>query len=316
MPIIPLLPGPAARGLANYNDLLTDVSFALVEQVVNTILGSPVVPGINTITPPSMVGIYPGCQLIARASSADAPGTVDEVVIVTSTTATTFTASYLQNHVATDALQGPTFSSGQLDHPLFTQPEMFKYAEDVQNDFMLRVRPIYAVATVNLTTNQPTYPTPVDAIQVERIAIAGRELNNVAQSDIDWLDPAWMRLSVPQVDAWYQDNLGLQTFGVAPPPQTNLTAELLYSQKTPISTLLTLLSPFLIPDIMVFILKYGILARAWSKDGEQKDLARAAACQQTYDMFVMISQKFLMGVNARMNRVDETVEPLITAMKK
>ena len=316
MPIIPFPPGPVARGLLIVNDLLTDVSFALVEPVVSTILNTPVVvAGINTITPLSMVGICAGSEMIIRSSVLDAPNQPDEAVLVTSTTATTYTASFLYPHVATDAVQGAMFPSGQLDHPLFNQQEMFKYVIDVQNDFLLKVKPLYVVGTVNLTTNQPTYPVPTDSIQIERIAVEGRELYNVAQSDVDWVDPAWMQLSI-KVDSWYQDNLNFATFGISPPPPTNLVAELFYSQKLPLNTTITVLSPLLVPDVMVWILKYGILARAWSKDGEQRDLARAAAAQQIYDMFVLVSQKFLMGVAARMNRSDETVEPVISAMKK
>jgi hypothetical protein len=316
MPIIPFPPGPTGRGLLIVNDLLTDVSYALVEKPVNTILNtSIIIAGVNTITPLSMVGIYPGCELIIRSSVLDPPNQPDEAVIVSSTTAGSFTAFFLYTHVATDAVQGATFPSGQIDHPLFTQSEMLKYVIDVQNDFLLKVKPLYVVGNVNLLTNQPTYAVPVDSVQIERIAIEGRELDNVAQSDVDWVDPAWMQLTTLP-NAWYQDNLDFETFGVSPPPSTNLLAELFYSQKLPMETTVTLLSPLLVPDVMVWILKYGILARAWSKDGEQRDLARAAATQQIYDMFVLVSQKFLMGVAARMNRSDETVEPVISAMKK
>lgn len=302
-------------GFLLVQDILSDVSFALLEPRVVTTLGTAVAAaGIGVCSPPSMAGIYPGAMLSVLLAAADLAGAESEVVTVISTTTTTFTAQFQFPHIATAVLKAPTFPSGQTDHPLFTQAEMLGYFADVQNDFLTRVRPIYAVGSAAMRPNIPVYAIPSDAIRVERIALAGRHLSNVAQHDIDWLDPAFAQSGVPQnPDYWYQDGIQVQSFGVAPTPQRQDTFELFYSQRA--GTTVSLLDNLFVPDVMGFVLKFGILARAWSKDGEQRDPARAQACQQMYDLMVMVAKKFLYGISGRMNREDETVEPLIGAAK-
>lgn len=298
-------------GLIRPIEVLIDVSYALVEPVVATQVnptGAPISPGTVTVTPGSMVGIYLGAQLIVGYQTAG-----EEIVIVTAVTATTFTAGFVNNHLATDPLFSAVFSSGQPDHPLFTQSEMLGYFADVQNDFLMKVRPVYRTGTVPLLSQQRIYANPSDAIQIERIAVAGVELFNVAQTDLDGLDPGWQQSSVPpNPQYWYQDGINL-SFGVAPVIQRNDTSELFYSQKA--GTVAGLLDQLLVPDAMTFILKYGILARCWSKDGEQRDPTRGKFCQSFYDLFCLICSKFMNGVNGRIQSAEESVEPALASMK-
>jgi hypothetical protein len=152
--------------------ILEDVSLALIETLVNTTLGTSVtLLGQTVVTPPSMVGIYSGAYLLVDT------GTDQEQITVSAVTATTFTAYFTLPHDASAPLVGATFPSGQTDHPLFTQNEILGYLADVQNDFLLKTRCIFGVtgtfsepANLALVAQQRFYAQPPMAIRVERVA--------------------------------------------------------------------------------------------------------------------------------------------------
>ena len=291
--------------------ILEDVSFALIDQVVNTSLSTGVGtigPGLNVpFGPPNTNYIYGGVTLLVGS------GSTQEVITV-QPSGGGFKANFSFAHAPTEALIGATFPSGQTDHPLFTQPEMLGYLADVQHDFLLKLRPVYKVTNLAVNAQQAIYANPSDAIRIERIAIQGMDLVPVSQTDLDWTDPAWMTPAASTPTSWFQDSINYQSYGLAPTPQVNNTAELMYAQRG-LDTLV-LNTPLLVPDPMTFILKYGVLARAWSKDGEQRDPARAAYCQKWYELMIYVCKKFLERVNTQMRNAEESVEPLISNLVK
>lgn len=295
-------------GVVIANDLAMDIGFALLEPCVNTTLGSIVAPGIRTITPPSMAGIYIGAQIVVGANGAP----TQEVVVVVSVTATTFTATFVNAHPAADTLTGCTFPSGVPESTLFTQAEILSYMADSQNDFLLQVRPIYAVVPLAITAGKGIYPAPPDAIRVERASIvnvaapSAVELWDTTQTDLDLESAGWPAGQGPT--SWYQDQLNTQTIGFGPPPQVGNTVSLMYSQKAVAP--LGLLSTFLVPDPMTVAIKWRTLALCLSKEGETRDPQRAAFAQQLYSMLCEICKKFMDGIDARMKAKEETVEPL------
>lgn len=289
-------------------DVMMDVAYALIEQPVDTTVnpfGGAILPGIQAVTPGSMLAIYTGATLVAGFGLAS-----EEVITVISVTVGTFTANFTKAHAATEPLVAPTFPSGSPDHSLFGIDEMLGYLADVQLEFLLKVRPIYVVGTAAMAANIPTYANPADAIRIERIALAGTDLMNVAQTDVDWLDAGNERAATsPRY--WYQDGINL-SYGLSPSPQRNDTVELFYSQKS--GSTVQLLDSLFVPDCMAFIVKWGVLARALSKEGEGRDLQRAAFAQRWFDLFCIISSKFLDGVQGRIKRDEDTVEPMLGKM--
>lgn len=292
--------------------ILTDVSFALVEDVVNTTLnplGGNVAAGVNVVTPGSMAGIYEEALLVIGAG-----GTI-EVVQVVSVTASTFTANFLKAHAAADPVFAPTFPSGQTDHPLFTQTEMLGYLAERQNEFLMRVRPVYADNQddpIEITAGTRIYAAPDDAIRMERVSIEGKELYETTQTDLDWKERTWQN-SARGPRYWYQDKVGVQQFGLGPPPKVGAEARVFYSQRG--GTALDFLTPLTVPDIMTYALKWGVLGMALSKDGEQRDDARAKYCQQRFDFTAFLAGKFMDGIMARFKQAEETVEPLVGAQR-
>lgn len=69
---------------------------------ISTTLGTVIVAGVRTVTPASMAGIYPGRRLSIGGAS--------EVIVVTSVTVTTFTATFANAHGSSDSVTA--FSQG------------------------------------------------------------------------------------------------------------------------------------------------------------------------------------------------------------
>ena len=293
------------------NDILIDVGLSLLEPMVNTTLnpaGGSLGPGIATATPGSMVGIYAGAIIAVGANGASG----QEAVTVTSVTSTTFTATFVNAHPNTEPITGMTFVSGIPESTLFNQAEVLGYMTDAQNDFLLKVRPIYTTAPLALTVGKKLYPAPADSIRVERVSIVNAaapsavELYNTSQTDLDLLEYSWNADGGPT--AWFQDQINTQTLGFGPPPRVGNTATVFYSQSAP--TTLGILSTFLLPDPMTVAVKWRTLAVCYSKDSEMRDPKKAAFAQQLYEMLVLICQKFMAGIDARMRTKEEMVEPL------
>jgi hypothetical protein len=282
-------------GTTVVNDVLYDIGLALIEVPVNTTLGTAVgAPGVATVTPPSMNGIYVGALLVAGIANSN-----QEVITVSSATATQFTATFANVHANTDPIKCATFSSGQGTHPLFTQTEMLAYITDVQNDFLLKVQPIIAVVSAfALSAGTRIYTQPSDCIRLERISIAGVELFDTSQSDLDMRDPGWGSQSGAPTH-WFQDQLNVTQFGLFKNPSTSPNASLWYAQRG--SNNLTLLDTLLVPDIFAHLVKWGILARVFAKDGECADPQRAQYAQKRYEFGIeMLALKFMgfMRMNA------------------
>ena len=293
------------------NDVMLDIGYALLQTPVNTTLGTNVSAGIATASPGSMVGIYMGAILVVGAN-----GNADqEAVTVASVTSSTFTATFANAHPNTDPILTATFPSGQTDNYLFTQAEVLGYLTDAHQDFLLKVRPIYATGSVTLQVGKKVYAAPSNSIRVEHASIVNttatpptaQHISNVAQTDLDLMQYAWEQSS-DRTEYWFQDQINTQTIGFGPIPQVGNNVSLFYSQNA--ITALTLTSNFLVPDPMTVALKWRVLSVCYSKDGEMRDPRKAAFAQQFYDMLVLASQKFMAGVSARAKTEEETVEPL------
>lgn len=305
--------------------ILEQVSYVLIDDVINTFInpaGGQVNVGTNTVAPGNMLGIYVGAMLVAGGSNS-------EVITVLSTTATTFTAVFVFAHGNMDPLTGATFPAGQADGTqLYTQEEILGYLADAQEEFLLRVQPVYEFddSSTTLTTGTRTYAQPADCIRLERISVLkgdpndptdpylGVELYDVSQTDLDWADASWPGdTTKPFPKYWYQDNVGNGKFGVGPLPQVNIGARLAYSQNG--SPTIGLLDDLLVPDVMIHALKYGVLAKCFDKDGEQRDVSRAQYCQGRFDFIALLAGKFMNGTTARVKDDGESVEPLLAAQK-
>jgi hypothetical protein len=304
-------------------DLMEDIALALVEPLVNTLLGKNVAPGNSlpqTMVPPSMVGIYSGALLLA--------GTVENIeqITVLTVTSDSFTAVFKNQHYASEYLVGSTFPSGQIDHPLFTQQEILGYIADVQNEFLLKTRSIYGVTgtfseppDIEVEVGNRFYAQPEQAIRVERIFSLvldpGIDLYETTQSDLDLGDYAWPATPGPP-SQWFRDQIDTGIFGVYPNPNVTGSLELWYSKRGPLGNagVLTLLSTLLIPDVMVHYVKYGVLSLCWGKDGESHNPLRAEYCQKRFDLGIVLVNRFMEGIGIQAQPKDgKTFSPMAIA---
>ena len=230
-----------------------------------------------------MVGIYVGATLVVGRGTPNL-----EAVTVTAVTPSSFTAIFANTHTSIDTVNGATFSSG-----LFTQTEMLEYLYNTQNDFLVKVRPVFAAAT-QVLSGARYYSQPASAIRIERISSSGKAWQNTSQLSLDMDNSNWQ--ADHQSDdpkAWFQDEIGINQFGLWPLIDIGgLIANIWYSQKD-LDSGIVFLTPFILPDIFTMYLKYGVLARAFSKDGEQRDDLRAKFCQKRFDFGVMLARMFL-----------------------
>lgn len=270
-------------------DIMSDVGYALLEPNVNTTLGTTINPGIAvTVTPPSMTAIYPGAMLIVGS------GESREVVTVASVTATTFTAPFQQAHASTDVLTGTTFPSGYPEKQTLTQESALNFISDAQNDFLLRVRPIFSTQLLELTNGNRIYDQSDDAIRVERVSIDEKLVFGCSQRDLDLEDPAWVaNRGTPR--RWYQDETGTAKLGVSPLPDKGLLADCWYSQRG--AATLTIDEDLLVPPIFAHAVKWGALARIWGCDSEIRDPQRAAYAAKRVDLLVALAHRFMDGIS-------------------
>lgn len=288
------------------NQILVDCSYVMIEKFCNTTVANvaPYGPGLAvSITPASMVGIYPGALLVLGSSAVNV-----EVVNVVSVAGASFTANLNNQHQPGEILYGATFPSGQPTAPLYTQLEMLAYLADVQNDFLLKTHCLCATIDQAITTGNRFYALPPDAIRVERISLHGLELWPTAQADVD--------MSGVDVNAgdglrsWFYDENPntsvagtLPTFGLVELPQVNDTIRLWYTQHGFHS--LALNDQLLVPDPLTYILKYGVLARVFSKDGDQRDPQKADYCQRRYDFDTKLVQIFMGEMEATLGKQEQ-----------
>jgi hypothetical protein len=276
-------------------DILQDVSFALVEPYVSTALtGAVSAPGSQTVGIGSTVGLYVGAVLLVNRG-----GSTQEVITLTAVAGGTITAVFANTHASGEAVTGATFPSGQPDKPLFTVPEMLGYLIDVENDFLLKTRCMYSFQSgISLVNYQRFYARPASAIRIERV-VNGRNyaMKNTSQESQDLLDYGWEPAQSDFPTRWYEDSIGDSNFGISPQPNAGGTMNVWFSQKDT-NYALTIASTLLVPDICEHYMKYGVLARSFAKDGEQRDDFRAKYCQSRFDLGVHLVVHFMKGIEA------------------
>jgi hypothetical protein len=273
------------------NDVLTEMSYHLVEPVVSTTVTSDIPAGTVTAPVGSTDGIYVGAMLIVGT------GGVQEVVTVSAVGVNNFTATFAFAHPAGNLVFAATFPVCQTIDPFFTQQEMLNYVANAQNDYLVRVPFIYTTVAQNFVSTQRTGTMPDDTIQIERISYNGKALREQSQTSMSMLNPGWNQQAAMAPTIWYEDRTGYMTYGLDRVPLNAFSVNLLYAQRD--SGVLALTDGFLLPDPFLTYVKYGALAQAFAKDGEQKDSERAKFCQGRFDTGVKIGLQFYKNMMAQ-----------------
>lgn len=351
-------------------DVLVEMSYHLVEQVVNTILqtvlsqerlpngGFTLVVALRDSR-----WLYVGASVIIGFGNSNA-----EVAAVTSLNddgSVAFAAA--QAHIVGEVVLGATFPSQQATDPLFTQDEMLGYLSRAQNEMLAMCPVSYALVDTELVPNQNFQPTPPQTIELNRVAVASyaadlislsrsagvvtaqakgphnlgagstltvlsddatfagsvqvatvpgpnvltfpqagadatvlggtlaylSRLYETTQAELNMTDRTWRGDSTAAPTAFYQDRTGLYRWGVNTAPASALPAELLISQRDVDS--LGMLDGFLVPDMLLHLVKYRALGYVLSKDGAESDPSRAEYCNQRFQRGLAAVNRYLVG---------------------
>jgi hypothetical protein len=280
-------------GLLYAKDILADASKVLLDPIVNTTLSGSVTAPFTIFRSTIFTdtdSCYIGAMLIVDFGNLN-----QEIVMLTPPLLAfpndPFSVGFAKTHAAGAPVYAPTFPTGQTDHPLYTQSEMLQYLADAQNDFLLQTRMIYAEAIINASIGTRAYAQPSDAIRVERVEANGEELFATATADLDMEDPGWQADTGGALSHYFLDELNTGQFGVKPLPSQPTPMTLWYSQRAPATMQLT--DSFLVPDSFTRYLRCGVLWRAFSKDGEQRDPLRSEFYKKRYEFGVVLAQRFM-----------------------
>jgi hypothetical protein len=273
-------------GYLTANSVLTDISFTLVEPVVNAQFSAPVTVGQVVAVPTSMTGIYQGAMLVVGA------GASLEIVTVAFVSGLTFGATFTKAHATSEPIVGATFPTCQTQDEFFTQSEALTYLAEAQNDYLSRVKCVFNTVTQSFKGTQTIQPYPLDCIQLQRVAVNNVALREQPQSSLDLIQPNWAQSGFGNPKIWYEDRTGYLNYGVWPSPGNAFNAEVLYAQRDTVP--LGLNDGFLLPDPFVTsYIKYGCLAKMFAKDGQQADPSRTKFFTQRFESGIEVGAKFL-----------------------
>jgi hypothetical protein len=149
--------------------LLCEISYHVLEPVLQTTLTQNSSVGPETVTIGSTLGIYVGAQIIVDANTPN-----QEAVTVTAfVPGTSITATFANSHNSGASVFGPTFSTQAIaGDPFFTQSEVLGYLSRAQNEFLARVPCIFQFFYQSIAYGQIYQSTPSTCIEIERIALA------------------------------------------------------------------------------------------------------------------------------------------------
>lgn len=152
---------------------------------------------------------------------------------------------------------------------------------------------VFEVASV------PT-PSSITYVQIadDGVATGGAilyfaRLYETTQAELSMSNRNWRNSFVNIPQTYFEDRTGLYKFGIGGKPSSNFPVELLMGIRD--TDTLGLLDGFLVPDMLVYILKYGTLAEIFAKDGVQQDPTRAAYCRQRFERGIAATNRFLNG---------------------
>lgn len=309
---------PPVQGVGSLiaNDILTDVSYALFQPVVNaSVPAGGIAVGAQTV-PVWDRAMYIGAQLLVGALG----GNLEVVTITAAVPGTSFTATFVNLHNSGEPIVGATFPVQSVaGDPMFEQAEMLVYLSNAVNDFLLRCPLAYEIDdTISVGPSQPIAALPADCMQPVRIApfnilssggfgdggfgdggFGGGDdviiflfpLRETSQSNLDGTNYRWSQDAASVPYAYYRDKIGLQNFGVYPRANNILSTEIIYKQRQ--AQVMGLADGFIVPDPFLIYVKARTLEFAYSKDGEQRAPGMAKFWNGRYEMGVKISNMFL-----------------------
>ncbi len=268
---------------------LTDISFLLIEPVVNTAApAGGISAGVQTVNAWD-ASMYVGAYILVGVLGGDL-----EVVEITATVpGTSFTATFVNAHAAAEPIYAPTFPvQNTAGDPFFNQGEMLGYISDAMNEFLLRVPLVYAVTnSISMPPTTQFTSLPADCMMPVRVAAFGIGLRETSQSNLDGVDSRWQMETGNPPLVYYRDKIGLNQVGVWPVQSNQTPLQVIYQQRS--AQFLHMADGFNIPDVFIPTIKAKVLNYAYSKDGEMSSPGLAKWWDEQYEAGVRIASVLL-----------------------
>jgi hypothetical protein len=281
----------AGVGYLIANDILTDCSYALIEPPVNTVVpGGGIAAGAQTVNVFDLA-MYVGAQILVGVLGGD----LEVVTITAVVVGASFSAVFVNTHVAGEPIVGATFPVQQSSDPFFTQNEMLSYLSNAVNDFLSSCPLAIAVSTaVAVAPTAQNAALPADCQKPTRVGAYGVPLRETSQANLDSMDFRWNQKAASGPYCYFRDKTGLQQLGIFPRANNTTPLEIVYEQRG--AQNVALADGFILPDPFMVYVKYRVLEYAYSKDGEQRNPGLAKYYSGRYTAGVKISQMILEAV--------------------
>ena len=179
---------------------------------------------------------------------------------------------------------------------LWTRDEVIDYLNERLDAFVKATHLKVAIEDIAIVPNTGRYSLPADWIATVRVYYTPdsgqkKALGKSSGWEADHGIPTWPTAATPKL---YMDaETPTLTIQIAPTPNTDGDIEVIYIANNTQITADGATLPY--ADEFCYIVKYGILADMFSKVGRAHDPARAAYCQQRFDLGVEATRILLQG---------------------
>lgn len=187
------------------------------------------------------------------------------------------------------------------DGTYWNQSEVDTWLNEAQNDFALRTLCVRSSDPITgLATGNPIATLPSNTIRVLRVTFNGKFIYRENEPRLDRIDPNWMSATAGATKAFLYGNEGTTKIRLHPAPDASAVAG--SYKATVVKIPVTLVAD---TDVSTIPLEYHpslvfyALARAFLKDGDQRNTQKSADFLKLYEDQVSLASDF---VNASLNK--------------
>lgn len=202
----------------------------------------------------------------------------------------TITVADLIAEIATMVLEPATLDCGSL----WSADEVISYINYTQKEFIRQAQMLKRSDSQSTLSGQSLYPSHPLSMQIDRITYGNVPLLETDQHFLDKDDPKW-RTKSGRPRKYHLDHLPLKRFELDRKPTTSTALLNVVSTSLP-SDVSLLTDRLMVPDYCAMYIKFGVLERMLSRQGEAQDLMRSEYCHNRF-MFGAELFKKLMASN-------------------
>jgi len=198
----------------------------------------------------------------------------------------------IQYHMIEAPDLGVTWADG-----IWTAAEVLGYANQRQARF-LKEAPVLLGRAEIINSSALAQPLPEDWMLTYRLVWKDddgtrTQLPRVDHRELDLALSTWPTGTAAKPQVYADTDMATQTIHVAPIPTNGGEFEITYVAVPPLLDGTT--EPFMVPDMFVPAVKYGIMADMFGKNGRVHDTERAAYCEMRFQEGVIAANVMVRG---------------------